>query len=70
MFITTPKFLEKHRAHREQTRRLIATATTKGQLRLAEMNQQVLTNLDRIITALEAETPAAADPGEEITDAD
>ena len=55
MFITTPEFLDQHRQHREQTRRLLATASTNGQLRLVEMNQQVLTNLDRIIGALEAD---------------
>jgi hypothetical protein len=55
VFITTPAFLDQHRQHREQTRRLLATATANGQLRLVEMNQQVLTNLDRIITALEAD---------------
>ena len=59
MFITTPEFLGQHRAHREQTQQLFATATAKGQLRLAEMNQQVLGNLDRIITALEADQDSA-----------
>jgi hypothetical protein len=54
MFITTPEFLPQHREHRAQTRRLLATATTHGQLRLAEINQQVLGNLDQIIAALEA----------------
>jgi len=55
MFITTPEFLLQHREHRAQTRRLLATATTHGQLRLAEINQQVLGNLDQIIAALEAD---------------
>jgi ferredoxin len=55
VFITTPQFLDQHRQHREQTRRLLATATANGQLRLAEMNQQVLSNLDRIIAALDAD---------------
>jgi integrase len=60
VFVTTPEFLPKHRAHREQTRRLLETATANGQLRLIEMNRQVLTNLDRIITKLEAgEDPQA-----------
>jgi hypothetical protein len=53
VFITTPAFLGQHRQHRQQTRRLLTSAMASGQLRLAEMNQQVLTNLDRIITALE-----------------
>jgi integrase len=67
LFITTPEFLDQHRAHREQTRSLLAMATTRGQLRLAEMNQQVLANLDRIIGALAAEDqdtrPADGDGG-------
>jgi integrase len=63
VFITTPAFLDQHRQHREQTQRLLATATANGQLRLVEMNQQVLTNLDRIIGALEA------DDGQEVADA-
>jgi hypothetical protein len=55
VFITTPEFLNQHRQHREQTRQLLATATANGQVRLAEMNQQVLGNFDCIITALEAD---------------
>jgi hypothetical protein len=61
VFITTPEFLDKHRQHREQTRRLIATATANGRLRLAEMNQRVLANLDRIITTLEVSEDVGAD---------
>jgi ferredoxin len=53
VFVTTPEFLDKHREHREQTRRLLATAKANGQLRLAEMNQRVLDSLDQIIPALE-----------------
>lgn len=64
VFITTPAFLDQHRQHREQTRRLLATATVNGQLRLVEMNQQVLTNLDRIIGALEADQGEAEDGGQ------
>jgi hypothetical protein len=71
VFITAPEFLPKHRQHREHTRQLIGTATAKGQLRLAEMNQQVLANLDQIISALEAEGEGEPAPGErkEVTDA-
>jgi hypothetical protein len=68
VFITTPAFLDQHRQHREQTRRLLATATANGQLRLVEMNQQVLANLDRIIGALEADD-GEADDGREVADA-
>jgi integrase len=67
VFITTPEFLDQHRQHREQTQRLLATATANRQLRLVEMNQQVLGNLDRIIGALEADDGAA--DGREVADA-
>jgi hypothetical protein len=56
------------RQHREQTRRLLATASANGQLRLAEMNQQVLDNLGRIIGALEADH-GEADDGQKVADA-
>jgi hypothetical protein len=65
VFVTTPEFLPQHREHREQTRRLLETATAKGQLRLVEMNQQVLGNLDRIITKLEAGEDPQASLGKE-----
>jgi integrase len=61
VFVTTPDFLDQHREHREQTRRLLETATDKGQLRMVEMNQQVLTNLDRTIAKLEAGEDPQAD---------
>jgi integrase len=72
VFVTTPEFLDQHRAHREQTRQLLETATANSQLRMVEMNQQVLGNLDRIITKLEAgEDPQASldVPLEEAADA-
>jgi hypothetical protein len=46
----------------------LATASANGQLRLVEMNQQVLTNLDRIIGALEADDDEA-DDGQKVADA-
>jgi hypothetical protein len=64
VFITTPEFLPQHREHREQTRRLLTAATANGQLRLVEMNQQVLTNLNRIITKLEVGEDPQRSPGE------
>jgi integrase len=54
VFITTPQFLPQHHQQREHTRKLIATAQAGGQARVVEMNRQVLGNLERIITALEA----------------
>lgn len=53
MFLTTSDFLPQHRSHRLQIVQIISTAEARGQARLAEMNKQVLTNLDRVITAIE-----------------
>ena len=55
MFITTPQFLPQHHQQRQQTIQIISAAEARGQQRLAEMNRQVLANLDQIITALEAQ---------------
>ncbi len=57
MFVTTAEFLPQHHAHREQTLQIISAAEAAGQARVAEMNRQVAANLDKIITALEAEGP-------------
>ena len=54
MFVTTAEFLPQHRIHRQQVVQLISAAEARGQARVAEMNQQVLGNLDRILTALDA----------------
>ena len=56
MFITTPQFLPQHHQQRQQVIQIISAAQARGQQRLAEMNRQVLGNLDQIIAALE--TPA------------
>ena len=50
MLVTTPDFLPQHRCHRQRVVQMISAAEAHGQTRLVEMNQQVLTNLDRIIT--------------------
>jgi len=55
MFITTAEFLTRHHAQRQETLQLITAAEAAGQTRIAEMNKQVAANLDKIITALEAE---------------
>lgn len=52
MFITTPEFLPQHHQQRQQVLQIISAAEARGQQRLVEMNQQVLGNLDRIITSL------------------
>ena len=56
MFVTTAEFLPKHREQRQQVVQIISAADARGQHRLVEMNQQVLGNLDNIITALENDT--------------
>ncbi len=56
MFITTPQFLPAHREHRQQVVQIISAAEARGQQRVVEMNQQVLGNLDAIITALASDT--------------
>lgn len=52
MFITTPDFLPQHHQHPGEVLQIISAAEARGQHRLVEMNQQVLTNLDTVITAL------------------
>ena len=58
MFLTTAEFLPQHREHHRQTLQIISTAEASGQARLAEMNRQFATNLEKIITAL-----GNSDPG-------
>ncbi len=55
MFLTTNDFLPQHRQHRQQTLQIITAAEGRGQTRMAEMNRQVADNLEKIITALEAD---------------
>ena len=62
MFVTTPEFLPQHHQQRQQVLQIMSAAQARGQLRLVEMNQQVLGNLDRIISALKDEDSA---PGRE-----
>jgi integrase len=57
MFITTAEFLPRHRAQHQQTLQIISSAEARGQQRLAEMNRQVAGNLEKIITALQGDTP-------------
>ena len=60
MFLTTGEFLPQHRQQRQQTLQLITAAEARGQQRLAEMNRQVLHNLDNIINALDDPEPRKA----------
>ncbi len=55
MFVTTAGFLPQHHAQRRETLQIISAAEANGHARVAEMNRQVAGNLDKIITALEAD---------------
>jgi hypothetical protein len=55
MFVTTPEFLPQHRQQRQHVLQIISAAEARGQVRVAEMNRQVLGNLERIITGLETD---------------
>lgn len=64
MFITTGEFLPQHREQRQQLLQIITAAKARGQTRVVQMNGQVLGNLDKVITVLEA------DPDQEEVPAD
>lgn len=53
LFVTTTEFLPQHHQQLDATRALITRAETDGQIRLAEMNRSVETNLLAIISTLE-----------------
>ena len=53
MLVTTAQFLPQHHAQRQATLQLITAAEAAGHARV-EINKQVATNLDKIITALQA----------------
>jgi hypothetical protein len=55
MFLTTAEFLPQHHAQHQATLQLITAAEAAGHARITEMNKQVADNLDKIITALEAD---------------
>jgi hypothetical protein len=67
VFLTGPEFLPELREHRGRTLTLIQTAEARGQARVAQMNQQVLTNLDRMIEGIP--TPDAPNDSGEVSDA-
>jgi len=60
-FQTTPEFLGVHRAQREHTAVLIATAEQLGQTARAAAHREVAATLDKIIPALEAPQEPRAD---------
>ncbi len=55
MFVTTAEFLPQDHAQRRETLQIISAAEANDHARVAEMNRQVAGNLDKIITALEAD---------------
>jgi hypothetical protein len=59
MFVTTAEFLPQHHQQRQQVVQIISAAEARGQQRLAEMNRQVLGNLDQIIAALQTQAATA-----------
>lgn len=59
VFLTGPEFLPELRDHRGRTLTLIDKAEADGHTRVAEMNKQVLTNLDKMIDGI-GELPAGA----------
>jgi integrase len=64
VFVSGPEFLPELREQRHRTLTLIEVSAGKGQARVAEMNQQVLTNLDRMISEIEkSQEGGAADAG-------
>lgn len=67
MFLTGPEFLPELLEHRGRTLTLIQTAETAGHARVAQMNQQVLTNLERMIKGVQ--TPDAPTDSGEVADA-
>ena len=64
VFLSGPEFLPELREQRHRTLTLTQAATGNGQTRVAEMNQQVLTNLDKLIGEIETDNgPEAANAG-------
>jgi hypothetical protein len=64
MSLTTVESLPQHRQHREQVHEVVSAAERRGQARVAEMNQQVLTNLGRVIAGLEEEASQEDGPAD------
>jgi integrase len=60
VFLTGPEFLPELREQRHRTLTLIHISQDKGQTRVAEMNTQVLANLDRMIGEIEKGDQAGA----------
>jgi len=64
VFLSGPEFVPELHELRHRTLTLIQAAADNGQTRVAEMNQQVLTNLDKMIGEIENDNgPEAANAG-------
>ncbi|MEQ6326544.1 tyrosine-type recombinase/integrase [Mycobacterium canetti] len=61
VFLTGPEFLPELREQHRRTLTLIDVSTRQGQTRMVEMNQQVLTNLERMIGEVETSEQEGAD---------
>lgn len=61
MFITNADFLPQHQTQLKHTLELIDVSREKGHLRVVEKNQEIVDNLQRIITACQT-CPTATDP--------
>lgn len=61
VFLTGPEFLPELREQQRRTLTLIDVSERGGQARMVEMNQQVLTSLNRMIS--EIEKTATGDTG-------
>jgi hypothetical protein len=55
VFLTGPEFLPELREHRGRALTLIDKSEATGHTRVAEMNKDVLANLDRIIAQIDEE---------------
>ena len=57
VFLTGPEFLPELREQQQRTLTLIDVSESNGQARMVDMNQQVLTNLNRMISEVEKAAP-------------
>jgi integrase len=57
VFLTGPEFLPELREQQQRTLTLIDVSERNGQARMVDMNQQVLTNLNRMISEVEKAAP-------------
>ena len=61
VFLTGPEFLPELREQQRRTLALIDVSERGGQVRMVEMNQQVLNNLDRMISEVEKTATQSTD---------